>query len=296
MNELNNNSIEIQRRIHLGRMLGEGAMGRVLDGFASDLGQHFAVKQLLSELMEDAETRIRFEEEAAIMASIDHPGVLPIYGLSIDDERRLFYVMKKIEGKTFAEHMKDPSESAASVPRRTRLLGILLAACETVASAHDKGIIHRDIKPANILIDREESVYVIDWGLAKRVGTSGAERTLSGKVMGTPGYMAPEQADGRSARAGAEADVFAFGALSSVAELRFIRTDSNIRPLASKRLMSVVEAAIDRGQPSLAEAMIATLLERAVEGTLANPLSEEDIQRLRQLAESAKSPLVLQDP
>ena len=216
MSSQDNKSIEIKRRIHLGRMLGEGGMGRVFDGFASDLGQYLAVKQLHPELAEEHDVRVRFEEEAAIMASIDHPGVLPVYGL-VNDDDGLRYVMKKVEGKTLTQILGDPHEPATSVPRRNRLLGILLDVCETVASAHDKGIIHRDIKPENILIDREESVYVIDWGLAKRTGTAGgsssAARTLPGKVMGTPGYMAPEQAEGRSDRAGAEADVFALGAI-----------------------------------------------------------------------------------
>ncbi|MCU0751440.1 MAG: serine/threonine protein kinase [Akkermansiaceae bacterium] len=217
MNSHDSKSIEIRRRIHLGRMLGEGGIGRVVDGFAGDLGQYLAVKQLRPELIEDHEVRARFEEEAAIMASIDHPGVLPVYGLGIDDEGQLSYVMKKVEGKTLTLILWDPREPVTSVPRRNRLLGILLNVCETVASAHDKGIIHRDIKPENILIDREESVYVIDWGLAKRTGTasssSAARRTMPGNIMGTPGYMAPEQADGRSADAGTEADVFALGAI-----------------------------------------------------------------------------------
>lgn len=212
-----NDPINIQRHIHLGQLLGEGGMGRVLDGFAPDLGQHLAIKQLRAEWMEDAEVRSRFEEEATIMASIDHPGVLPVYGIGLDDERRLFYAMKKVEGRTLGQLIADPLESVTSVPRRTRLTGVLLDVCETVASAHDKGIVHRDLKPDNILVDRNQSVYVIDWGLAKHTGvpggSSGSDRTLPGKIMGTPGYMAPEQADGRSARAGAEADVFALGAI-----------------------------------------------------------------------------------
>ena len=209
--------LEIQRVIHPGRLLGEGGMGRVIDGFAPDLGQYLAVKQLRAEWMEDGEVRSRFEEEVAIMASIDHPGVLPVYGMGLDAERRLFYVMKKVEGHTLGRVMAETAGEADSVPRRRRLVDILLNVCETVAAAHDKGIVHRDLKPDNILVDQALSVYVIDWGLAKRTGASGgtfgSERTLPGKIMGTPGYMAPEQADGRSARAGAEADVFALGAI-----------------------------------------------------------------------------------
>ena len=211
------NPLDIQRQIHLGKLLGEGGMGRVLEGFAPDLGQHLAVKQLRSEWIEDAEVRTRFEEEAAIMASIDHPGILPVYGTGLDGERHLFYAMKKVEGRTLKQIISDSQEPVNSLPRRNNLVRLLLDVCETVAAAHEKGIVHRDLKPDNILIDRNESVYVVDWGLAKHTGAPGgsssADQTLPGKVMGTPGYMAPEQAEGRSARAGAEADVFALGVI-----------------------------------------------------------------------------------
>jgi hypothetical protein len=212
-----NESIEIQRQIHLGHLIGEGGMGRVVEGFAPDLGQSLAIKQLRPEWMEDTEVRSRFEEEVAVMASIDHPGVLPVYGIGLDSERRLFYAMKKVDGHTLTRIIAESSGEAHSVSRRRRLLNVLLDASETVAAAHGKGIVHRDLKPDNILVDQVFAVYVIDWGLAKRSGASGgtfdAERTLPGKIMGTPGYMAPEQADGQSARAGAEADVFALGAM-----------------------------------------------------------------------------------
>jgi serine/threonine-protein kinase len=477
MTSQESNSIEIQRRIHIGRLLGKGGMAHVVDGFDSALGQYLAVKQLLPEFIKNPEAQARFEEEASIMAAIDHPGVLPVYGMGTDADRGLYYVMKKVEGKTLEQIIADPQEPVTSVQRRTRLLAMLLDVCETVASAHEKGIIHRDIKPANILVDRDESVYVIDWGIAKRSGSAGSastfEHTLSGKIMGTPGYMAPEQAEGRSARAGAEADVFALGSilyeiltakrpfaaddnraemlgsiyqepehprrvnvliprdinavclkalnkdpaarypnargladdlrahlegrpvtairpnlmeraryasrrrpmraliagssllalglvtafiinqrwidhqiadkamerleimdaeraeldreakvlnllledhdlpeaeraritheldiidarwllgqfealrvLTSVGDLRFIQTDSHIRPLARKRMISVIETAIERGRPALAEAMIDTLLEREEEETLTDPLTTEDIQLLEHL-------------
>jgi serine/threonine protein kinase len=209
-----NEPVEIQRHIHLGRMLGEGGMGRVLEGFAPDLGQHLAIKQLRAEWMEDGEVRSRFEEEVAVMASIDHPGVLPVFGIGIDGERHLFYAMKKVEGRTLGQLIAEGADKAGSVPRRRNLLGILLDVCETVAAAHSKGIIHRDLKPENLLVDHHRSVYVIDWGLAKRGETPGGSGpTMPGKIMGTPGYMAPEQAEGRSDRAGAQADVFALGVI-----------------------------------------------------------------------------------
>lgn len=220
-------SLELHREIVPGQLLGEGGMGRVLDGFAPDLRQHLAIKQLRPEWMEDAGVRARFEEEALTMASIDHPGVLPVFGIGLDADRRLFYAMKKVGGRSFTQWLADAGGSLKSVPRRISLLGILLDVCETMAAAHEKGIVHRDLKPDNILVDDRRSVYVIDWGLAKTGATSSGEKTLAGKIMGTPGYMAPEQAEGHSSRAGPEADVFALGVI-----LYEILT--GIRPFAAK--------------------------------------------------------------
>ena len=120
------NSVEILRRIHIGRLLGKGGMAHVVDGFDSALGQYLAVKQLLPEFIKNPEAQARFEEEAAIMAAIDHPGVLPVYGMGTDADRGLYYVMKKVEGKTLEQIISDPQEPASSVQRRTRLLAMLL--------------------------------------------------------------------------------------------------------------------------------------------------------------------------
>ena len=209
--------IQIKRRIHPGRLLGKGAMGRVVDGFAADLGQCLAIKILLPDYADDPEVRARFEEEAAIMASIDHPGNLPVYGTSTDAEGNLCYVMKKVEGQTLGELIDERGSQVANLPVRQRLLSILLDACETVGYAHENGIVHRDLKPANILVDRHDSVFVIDWGLARRGAPGSCEstetRTLPGVIMGSPGYMSPEQAEGKGASAGPATDVFGLGVM-----------------------------------------------------------------------------------
>jgi hypothetical protein len=209
-------TIALQRTIHLGQLLGEGGMGRVVEGYAVDPSQHLAVKMLHPEHADDREVGERFDEEVALMASIDHPGSLPIYGSGSTADGTRWYAMKKVEGRTFTELLADRESTLRSLPARHHLLLVLLDVCETVAFAHGAGIVHRDLKPDNILIDRHESVYVIDWGIAKRVGRCVADptsRTLPGKVMGSPGYLAPEQAEGRSTTAGPQADVFALGAI-----------------------------------------------------------------------------------
>jgi eukaryotic-like serine/threonine-protein kinase len=207
--------IEFRRRIQLTRLIGEGGMGRVLDGYAPDLGQYVAVKILRAEHANDSEVRGRFEEEIALLGHMDHPGCPPVYGQGEDADGMPCYAMKKVEGRTLADLLAERGPTTRSGPWRRRLLAILLDACETMAYAHELGVVHRDLKPENILIDRHRSVYVIDWGIAKRMGaSSGTEsQTLPGKVMGSPGYMAPEQAEGRAASAGPQADVFALGAV-----------------------------------------------------------------------------------
>jgi predicted Ser/Thr protein kinase len=207
----------LKRRIHLTRLLGEGSMGQVFDGFASDLGQYLAVKVLRSEHANDSEIQTRFEEETSLLGLIDHPGSPLIYGKGKNSDGLPFYAMKKVEGKTLADLLAERGADVHNAPWRRRLLAILLDACETVAYAHETGIVHRDIKPRNILIDRHRSVYVIDWGIAKRLGSpvssSDASLTSPGKVIGSPGYMAPEQAEGRADSVGPQADVFALGAV-----------------------------------------------------------------------------------
>lgn len=190
-------------------------MGRVMDGYAPDLGQYVAVKILRAEHAEDAEVRGRFEEEIALLGHMDHPGCPPIYGHGEDEEGLPCYAMKKVEGRTLADLLAERGPATRSGPWRRRLLAILLDACDTMAYAHELGVVHRDLKPENILIDRHRSVYVIDWGIAKRIGPGSADeaRTLPGKVMGSPGYMSPEQADGKADSAGPQSDVFALGAI-----------------------------------------------------------------------------------
>lgn len=217
MNDPADTPIELRRRIHLNRLLGEGSMGQVYDGYAPDLGQYLAVKVLRPEYASDPEMRTRFDEEVALLGMIDHPGSPPIFGKGQDEQGLPFYAMKKVEGRTLADLLAERGGAIRMTPWRRRLLAILLEACETIAYAHEIGVVHRDIKPRNILIDRHRSVYVIDWGIAKRLAAGGnsgdSSVTTPGKVMGSPGYMAPEQADGRAASAGPQADVFALGAI-----------------------------------------------------------------------------------
>jgi len=193
-------------------------MGVVYEAVEPELRQRLAVKLLRPELTADREVHERFLTEAEITAAIDHPGNLPVYGLGVDDEGRPFYAMKMVAGRTLGELMAERGERATDLAWLRRLLGLFEKVCDTVACAHEGGIVHRDLKPANILVDEDHgAAYVVDWGIAKRVALPGSEPggplTLDGAVMGTPGYLSPEQARGDSAAAGPQADVFALGVI-----------------------------------------------------------------------------------
>ena len=218
MSASNRRSLEVTRTFHLLQPLGAGGMGEVYEAVEPELGQRLAVKVLRLELATEREARERFAAEAEIMASIDHPGNLPIYGFGVDTKGRPFYAMKKVAGRTLEDLLVERGERATDLTWLRRLLDLFEEACDTVACTHQSGVIHRDLKPANILIDEEHGgVYVIDWGIAKRIAAPGSDpgagATFHGAVMGSPGYLSPEQARGDSATAGPQADVFALGVI-----------------------------------------------------------------------------------
>lgn len=208
--------VRVGKEFHLGRVLGEGGMGVVYEGFESGLGQHAAVKVLRQELAGNEEMVDRFNDEASIMASIEHPGSLPVYGRGEDSRRGSFYAMKKVGGRCLTDLLEERGEETSSSMWRRRFLNIFSDVCATMAYAHENGIVHRDLKPDNVMIDEHGSVFVIDWGIAKRMERDDKNRqlpTMSGVVMGTPGYMAPEQAEGNADGVDPSADVFALGVM-----------------------------------------------------------------------------------
>jgi len=199
----------------LGSEVARGGMGRIVAAHDKRLDRPVAIKQLLGG---SPSLLARFEREARITARLQHPSIVPIYEAGEDAEGRPFYAMKLVEGRT----LREAGEAAGNLDERLGLLPAMTAVCEAVAYAHDRGVIHRDIKPANVLIGDFGETQVIDWGLAKELGTAdleitgemslpGPDLTSAGSVVGTPAFMAPEQASGRPATTGS--DVYALGAL-----------------------------------------------------------------------------------
>ncbi len=205
-------------RYVLGETLGEGGMAVVHQAADVNLNRSVAVKCLRSELTHKDEIRQRFFNEAEILACLDHPGTTPVFEAGVLPEGESFYAMKKVSGQTLRELLdaRDPAD-IKDRSHRAHFIDIFIRACQAVAAAHNQGVIHRDLKPDNIMVDGLGVVYVMDWGLAKMlvedddVNQSDSGRTQVGSVMGTPAYMAPEQASGHSATSDRQADVFSLG-------------------------------------------------------------------------------------
>jgi len=194
-------------------------MATVYSAGDTRLPRDVAVKRLKNRFVVVDEKRERFFFEACIMAQLEHPGIVPVYDAGVDPVGNHFYAMKKVSGDTLYSILNkqedDPKLRARSA---MELLLVFERICETIAFAHSKGVVHRDLKPANIMVDDFGMVYVLDWGVAKKLDDSGAvsqslENQPSKRYLGSPHYMAPEQARGRSFEASERTDVFALGIL-----------------------------------------------------------------------------------
>ena len=201
-------------RYEVRELLGRGGMGEVLRARDRRVDRDVAFKRLPAGADEYATAR--FLREARIQGRLDHPAIVPVHDVGVDSDGRPFFTMKRLAGTTLAEHLaRDASPQ--------RLLRAFVDVCRAVELAHARGIIHRDLKPANIMLGDYGEVYVLDWGLARELGRATSERgdyvevppsthTGTGALLGTPGYMPPEQVQD-AARVGRPADIYALGAI-----------------------------------------------------------------------------------
>ena len=197
--------------------IGEGGMGVVYLARDRELGREVALKVLRTP-NPSSDERDRILREARILASLEHPGIAPVHDVGVLPDGRVFYVMKRIRG----ERLDGFARAGRS---RAELLRVFRQVCDAVAFAHAAGVIHRDLKPQNVMIGAFGEVLVLDWGVAKLRGRgtelAGAvapkevagHDTSPGAVMGTPGYMAPEQLAGESNTVDERADVYGLGGI-----------------------------------------------------------------------------------
>ncbi len=232
--------VEDAERYTLVRLHGEGGVGRVWLARDEKLGREVALKELNPTKALEASAQFRFVDEARVTGQLQHPGIVPVYELSrrLLDQRP-FYTMRFLQGQTLTEAVDDYHKlrlaGKSSALELRELLGAFLAVCQVIAYAHSRGVLHRDLKGQNIVMGDFGEVMVLDWGLAKVIGQDSSvqpstnasdgpgrlsltrddseEKTMEGSVLGTPGYMSPEQAEGRLKELDQRTDVYGLGAI-----------------------------------------------------------------------------------
>jgi tRNA A-37 threonylcarbamoyl transferase component Bud32 len=219
-------------RFRILRPHAKGGLGEVFVAEDQELHREVALKEIQERHADEPAYRSRFLLEAEVTGGLEHPGIVPVYGLGQHGDGRPFYVMRLIRGDSLKEAIEQfhRTKQSQSPGERTlglrKLLACFLDVCNAIAYAHSRGVLHRDLKPGNILLGKYGETLVVDWGLAKVVGRAELEATegvlptpasnfaltQAGTALGTPAYISPEQASGKLDQVGPRSDVYSLGA------------------------------------------------------------------------------------
>jgi serine/threonine-protein kinase len=229
-------------RFRILRPHAKGGLGQVSVALDTELDRTVALKEIQDEHADDQSSRFRFVQEAEITGKLEHPGIVPIYGLGHYADGRPFYAMRFVQGDSLKEaitrfhaHKDQRRDQSARTLQLRDLLRRFTDVCNAVAYAHSRGVLHRDLKPGNVMLGPFGETLLVDWGLAKpmedaagpimtsdqpeepgpiRLSKLSGSRneTLPGKPIGTPAFMSPEQAHGQAERLGERSDVYSLGA------------------------------------------------------------------------------------
>jgi tRNA A-37 threonylcarbamoyl transferase component Bud32 len=283
-----------------------GGLGQVFVALDREVRREVALKEMQPQHADDTANRGRFLREAEITGGLEHPGIVPVYGLGQYADGRPFYAMRLIQGETLKDAVKQFHAGAPAVTLRG-LLTRFVAVCNAVGYVHSRGVLHRDLKPANVMLGKYGETLVVDWGLAKAavkgrgpgggegraedaapigfIADSGTAETMAGSAIGTPTHMSPEQASGQLDRIGPASDVYRLWDPATGAELCALRPGVGriyglaFSPDGTRLAFSGAdgELLVADGRPLSAEVRVEQQAVNLVDGLFARPMLQSAV-------------------